>query len=113
MKSSKDSIDLFWSYLVMYGPNEAKVGIRGIRSDAPKEAIDAFLFWYRDQHRYKNGRMMCTTDDRVLKLIIDVDDYDDNVYSSTDVNDNDNTDDTEGRKDEPSSIIRSMDCSFA
>lgn len=44
-------------YLVMYGPNDDNVGVRGIRSDAPKDVIDAYVRWYRDNHRYQNGRM--------------------------------------------------------
>ena len=31
--------------------------IRGIRSDAPKDMIDEFVDWYRDNNRYENGRL--------------------------------------------------------
>ena len=72
MKHSGERLGIFSPYLVMYGPNEANVGIKGIRSDAPKEAIDAYLLWYRDNHRYPNGRMINANDARLSKLIIDV-----------------------------------------
>ena len=72
MKHSGETMGVFRPYLVMYGPNDANVGIRGIRSDAPKEAKDAFILWYRDNHRYPNGRMMNANDARLSKLIIDV-----------------------------------------
>ena len=91
MKISGDMMGLFTPYLVMYGPDEAKTGIKGIRSDAPKEAIDAYLLWYRDKHRYKSGRIMNSTDKRLLELIIDVT--------------NDNQENTDEGKEEPSSIL--------
>lgn len=74
MKHSGEKMGIFMPYLVMYGPNEANIGIKGIRSDAPKEAIDAFILWYRDTHRYSNGRMLNANDARLRKLIIDVSD---------------------------------------
>jgi len=72
MSNSEKLRHLFMPYIVMYGPNEAMTGIKGIRSDAPKEAIDSFLLWYRGQHRYDNGRMMNKNDLRLKKLIIKV-----------------------------------------
>ncbi|MBR1974025.1 MAG: hypothetical protein IKC93_06460 [Candidatus Methanomethylophilaceae archaeon] len=72
MKSSRELMELFLPYIEMYGPNEAKTGIKGIRSDAPKESIEAFLLWYRDNHRYDSGRMMNPDDKRLQTLIIDI-----------------------------------------
>ncbi len=56
----------------MYGPDEDGTGIKGIRSDAPKEAIDAFLEWYRCENRYENGRKLSLSKKRIRALIVDV-----------------------------------------
>ena len=66
------STESFSRYLVMYGPDEDGVGIKGIRSDAPKEAIDAFLEWYRCENRYENGRKLALSKKRIKSLIVDV-----------------------------------------
>ena len=57
----------------MYSPEEDGTGIKGIRSDAPKEAIEAFLEWYRCENRYENGRKLALSKKRIRALIIDVD----------------------------------------
>ena len=77
MKSFRELMELFLPYIEMYGPNEAKTGIKGIRSDAPAEAIEAFMLWYRDNHRYSSGRMMNPDDKRLQTLIIDITNHDD------------------------------------
>ena len=64
--------DSFSRYLVMYGPDEDGTGIKGIRSDAPQEAIDAFLEWYRCENRYENGRKLALSKKRIKSLIVDV-----------------------------------------
>ena len=64
--------DSFSRYLVMYGPDEGGTGIKGIRSDAPKEAIEAFLEWYRCENRYENGRKLSLSKKRIRALIVDV-----------------------------------------
>lgn len=64
--------DSFSRYLVMYGPDEDGTGIKGIRSDAPREAIDAFLEWYRCENRYENGRKLALSKKRIKSLIVDV-----------------------------------------
>ena len=69
MQSNTDS---FSRYLVMYGPDEDGTGIKGIRSDAPKEAIEAFLEWYRCENRYENGRKYNRTSAKIKALVIDV-----------------------------------------
>ncbi len=91
---------IFMPYLVMYGPNEANVGIKGIRSDAPKEAIDAFIMWYRDNHRYSSGRMMNANDARLKKLIIDDSDQDSQLKSEMGL-------------EKPPTILRNACCSIA
>ncbi len=65
--------DSFSRYLVMYGPDEDGTGIKGIRSDAPREAIEAFLEWYRCENRYENGRKLSLSKKRIRALIIEVD----------------------------------------
>ena len=100
MKHSGENMGIFMPYLVMYGPNEANVGIKGIRSDAPKEAIDAFILWYRDNHRYSSGRMMNANDARLKKLIVDVSDQDSQIKEE------------KGLK-EPPIILHSRCCSIA
>ena len=64
--------DSFSRYLVMYGPDEDGTGIKGIRSDAPEEAIEAFLEWYRCENRYENGRKLSLSKKRIKALIVDV-----------------------------------------
>ncbi len=64
--------DSFSRYLVMYGPDEDGTGIKGIRSDAPEEAIKAFLEWYRCENRYENGRKLALSKKRIRALIVDV-----------------------------------------
>lgn len=64
--------DSFSRYLVMYGPDEDGTGIKGIRSDAPPEAIEAFLEWYRCENRYENGRKLALSKKRIRALIVDV-----------------------------------------
>ena len=66
------AIDRFSRYLVMYGPDEDGTGIKGIRADAPKEVIDDFIEWYRDNHRYENGRKYNRTSAKIKALVIDV-----------------------------------------
>jgi hypothetical protein len=68
---SFDGIRAFNKYLVFYGPTEGKCGVKGIRSDAPQEAIDAFVDWYRKNNRYENGRLRPLSDAMVRKLLID------------------------------------------
>lgn len=63
--------DRFSRYLVMYGPEENGTGIKGIRADAPPEIIDAFIEWYRDTHRYENGRKYNRTSAKIKALLID------------------------------------------
>lgn len=72
MRSYEDLRMDFVQYLIMYGPDEANVGIKGIRSDAPEDAKEKFFLWYRDRHRYDSGRMMNKDDPRLKLLIIDV-----------------------------------------
>lgn len=72
MRISNEIRDIVYPYLVMYGPHEAKTGVKGIRSDAPEEVIEAFLTWYRSNNRYKSGRIMNKADPRLKQLIIDV-----------------------------------------
>ena len=67
------STDSFSRYLVMYGPDEDGTGIKGIRSDAPEDAIKAFLEWYRSENRYENGRKLALSKKRIRALIVDVD----------------------------------------
>ena len=68
------AIDKFSRYLVMYGPEEDGTGIKGIRADAPKEVIDEFIEWYRDTHRYENGRKYNRTSARIRALVIETSD---------------------------------------
>ena len=77
VKNLRDLEKVFSPYVVMYGPNEAKTGIRGVRSDAPDDAKEAFILWYRMNNRYPNGRMIPTNDQRLKRLIIDVGTSDD------------------------------------
>ena len=67
-----ETTDSFSRYLVMHGPDEDGTGIKGIRSDAPEEAIKAFLEWYRDENRYENGRKLSLSKKRIKALIVDV-----------------------------------------
>ena len=69
-----NAIDKFSKYQVMYGPDDDETGIRGIRADAPKEIIDEFIEWYRDTHRYENGRKYNRTSAKIKALVIDVTD---------------------------------------
>lgn len=62
----------FNKYLVFYSDEEHRSGIKGIRSDAPKEAIDEFIEWYRDNHRYENGRLRPLSEAMKRKLMVDV-----------------------------------------
>lgn len=71
-----ERIAKFNRYLVTYGPEDEQTGIKGIRSDAPEEAIEAFIEWYRDEHRYENGRKFNKTSKKIRNLVIDVDDAD-------------------------------------
>ena len=68
-----ERIDLFRRFVVLYDSGENEVGIKGIRGDAPEEAIEAFIDWYRDKHRYPNGRMLSRSSKRIRSLIIPVD----------------------------------------
>lgn len=72
MRKVELKVQLFTRYLIMYGPSDSKTGVRGIRSDAPEEAKQAFFLWYRNRNRYENGRIMGSDDIRLKKLIIDV-----------------------------------------
>ena len=70
-RGSLDEVRSFNKYLLFYGPEDERSGLKGIRSDAPPEVIEDFLQWYRDNNRYPNGRMR--PKDRVFKeLVIDV-----------------------------------------
>ncbi len=62
----------FNKYLVLYSADEEKTGIKGIRSDAPKDVIDDFIEWYRNNNRYENGRMLPKSSKVLKDLIIDV-----------------------------------------
>lgn len=62
----------FNKYLVTYGPDEEKTGIKGIRSDAPPSAIESFIEWFRDIYRYDNGRKYNKSSKKIKNLIIDV-----------------------------------------
>lgn len=63
---------IFNRYLVCYGPDEGRTGVKGIRSDAPSEAIEAYIDWFRDTHRYPNGRKYNKDSRFVRDQIIDV-----------------------------------------
>ena len=65
---------IFNRYLVCYGPDEGRTGVKGIRSDAPSEAIEAYIDWFRDTHRYPNGRKYNKDSRFVRDQIIDVGD---------------------------------------
>lgn len=65
-------IEQFNKYLVMYESNENKTGIKGIRGDAPKSVIEAFIDWYRDTYRYDNGRKYDKHSKKITGLILDV-----------------------------------------
>ncbi len=67
-----DRVRIFNKYLVCYGPDEPHTGIKGIRSDAPPEVIEAYLQWYRDNNRYKSGRMHNKDAGDVKSQIIDI-----------------------------------------
>ena len=69
-----NAIDRFSRYLVMYGPEENGTGVKGIRSDAPAEVIEEFIEWYRDTHRYENGRKYNRSSARIRALVIDPED---------------------------------------
>lgn len=62
----------FNRYLVMFGPDEGRTGIKGIRSDAPEEAKEAYIEWFRDKNRYPNGRKYSRSSRFVQDQIIDV-----------------------------------------
>lgn len=70
IKHTWNDIKNFNKYLVFYSSDEEKTGIKGIRSDAPQEAIDDFIEWYRDNNRYENGRIRPLSEAMVRKLII-------------------------------------------
>ena len=69
---TNDLIKIFNKYLVCYEPNEFGTGIKGIRSDAPKDAIDAYIRWFRNNHRYENGRMLSMDSQKIKEQIIDI-----------------------------------------
>ncbi len=51
-----EEVRKYSKYLVIDG-SDGGYRIMGIRSDAPAEAIDGFIAWYRDKNRYENGRL--------------------------------------------------------
>lgn len=67
-----DEMRRFNRYLVFYGNDEGRSGIKGIRSDAPPELIDEFIEWYRDRNRYPNGRLRPKTASLIRELVIEV-----------------------------------------
>lgn len=67
-----EEVKSFNKYLVFYSPEEKKTGLKGIRKDAPPEAVKAFLDWYRDKNRYENGRIRPLSDAMIRKLLVDV-----------------------------------------
>lgn len=71
-KTGWEQVVKFNKYLVFYSNEEEGTGIKGIRSDAPQEAIDGFIEWYRDTNRYENGRLRPLSDAMVRKLVISV-----------------------------------------
>lgn len=75
---------LFNKYLICYGADEARTGVKGIRSDAPAEAIEEYLEWFRDNNRYPNGRKYNKDSKFVRDQIIDVtvDDVDPKGFAS-------------------------------
>lgn len=67
-----EQVKKFNKYLVMFGPDDGRTGIRGIRSDAPEEAKEAYIEWFRDRNRYPNGRKYSRNSRFVQEQIIDV-----------------------------------------
>lgn len=55
--ANMNEIRTFNKYLVFYDGTDDRFGLRGISSNAPPEAIDDFISWYRDNNRYENGRL--------------------------------------------------------
>lgn len=72
VKKGWEEVGKFNKYLVFYSSEEEETGIKGIRSDAPKEVIEDFIEWYRNTNRYENGRMRPLSDAMIRKLVIDV-----------------------------------------
>jgi len=73
LRTDVSDIKEFHKYLVFYGPDENDVGIKGVRSDAPECAKEAFIKWYRENNRYENGRLRPLSESMRRKLIINVD----------------------------------------
>ena len=69
-----EEIRPFNRYLLFYGPGEECTGLKGIRADAPPEAIEEFIRWYRDRNRYPNGRMR-PKDVVIREMVYEVGEY--------------------------------------